>query len=43
MHRDELDLAVEWAALEGWNPGLHDADAFYAADPDGFFVGLLDG
>jgi ribosomal protein S18 acetylase RimI-like enzyme len=43
MRRDELDIAVEWAALEGWNPGLHDAGAFYAADPNGFFVGLLDG
>jgi GNAT superfamily N-acetyltransferase len=43
MRRDEVDLAVEWAALEGWNPGLHDAGAFYAADPNGFFVGLLDG
>jgi GNAT superfamily N-acetyltransferase len=43
MQRDELDIAVDWAALEGWNPGLHDAEAFYAADPEGFFVGLLDG
>ena len=43
MRRDELDLAVEWAALEGWNPGLHDADCFYATDPGGYLVGLLDG
>ncbi|WP_149361376.1 GNAT family N-acetyltransferase [Lolliginicoccus suaedae] len=28
--------AVEWAAAEGWNPGLHDTDAFAAADPSGF-------
>lgn len=42
MSRDELDLAVEWAAREGWNPGVHDAETFYAADPEGFFVGLLD-
>ncbi|MBD8505591.1 GNAT family N-acetyltransferase [Hoyosella sp. G463] len=28
--------AVEWAAAEGWNPGLHDADAFAAADTTGF-------
>lgn len=40
MRRAELDLAVEWAAAEGWNPGLADAEAFYAADPDGFLVGL---
>lgn len=43
MTRAELDLAIEWAAQEGWNPGLQDADSFYAADPTGFFVGLLDG
>ncbi len=38
----EADLAVEWAAREGWNPGLHDARCFLAADPEGFLVGLLD-
>ena len=34
----ELDLMVEWAAREGWNPGLADAEAFHAADPEGFLV-----
>jgi ribosomal protein S18 acetylase RimI-like enzyme len=43
MTRSELDLAVDWAAAEGWNPGLRDADCFHAADPEGFLVGLLDG
>jgi len=43
MRREELDLAVEWAAAEGWNPGLRDADCFWAADPQGFLVGELDG
>ena len=43
MLRSELDQVVQWAVAEGWNPGLHDADAFFAADPDGFFVGMLDG
>lgn len=42
MHRDEVQIAVEWAAREGWNPGLADADCFYAADPNGFLIGLLD-
>jgi hypothetical protein len=41
MTRAQVDLAVDWAALEGWNPGLHDADCFYEADPNGFFIGLL--
>lgn len=41
--RPELDILVGWAAKEGWNPGLNDADCFHAADPDGFLIGLLDG
>lgn len=43
MTRGEVDLALEWAAGEGWNPGLRDADSFYALDPHGFFLGLLHG
>src|SRR5437899_1519298 len=41
MTRQEVDIAIAWAAAEGWNPGLHDADCFYAADPNGFLVGSL--
>jgi ribosomal protein S18 acetylase RimI-like enzyme len=42
MTREEVNsIAIDWAAAEGWNPGLHDASAFYTADPNGFFVGLL--
>lgn len=43
MTRDNLNEAISWAASEGWNPGLHDADCFYAADPTGFFMGFLEG
>jgi len=43
MRADELGIIREWATLEGWNPGVHDAAAFFAADPHGFFVGELDG
>ena len=43
MTRSEFGLAVDWAAAEGWNPGLHDAKCFYAADPSGFLMGLLEG
>lgn len=39
--RDELDVMVGWAAQEGWNPGLYDADAFYATDCKGFYLGFL--
>ena len=44
MTLEELEsTAVEWAAREGWNPGFSDAGGFFAADPGGFLLGLLDG
>lgn len=39
--RAEIDLLVDWAAREGWNPGLADADAFLAQDAGAFLVGRL--
>ncbi|WP_275790191.1 GNAT family N-acetyltransferase [Pararhizobium gei] len=41
--RDDLDTMIDWAAKEGWNPGLDDAPAFWAADPDGYWVSEEDG
>ncbi|AXS42417.1 GNAT family N-acetyltransferase [Breoghania sp. L-A4] len=41
MTRDNLETAIEWAYEEGWNPGLDDAEAFFATDPDGFLMGYL--
>lgn len=41
--QEELPVMVEWAAAEGWNPGLDDAPAFLAADAGGFFVAERDG
>jgi len=35
------NIAVKWAANEGWNPGLHEAQCFYSTDPKGFFAGFL--
>ncbi|MGW7257634.1 GNAT family N-acetyltransferase [Streptomyces sp. NPDC054834] len=32
-----------WAADEGWNPGQSDGPAFFAQDPEGFFLGRIDG
>lgn len=43
MSRPEVDVLVAWAAREGWNPGLHDADLFWAADPEAFIAAELDG
>lgn len=40
MRPEEVATAVEWAAREGWNPGVHDAECYRAADPGGFLVGL---
>lgn len=39
----EIGLLLDWAAAEGWNPGLDDASAFQAADPNGFFGAFVDG
>lgn len=39
----ELDLILDWAGSEGWNPGLDDAGAFWGADPAGFFLARVDG
>lgn len=36
----ELPLILDWAADEGWNPGLEDAEVFFAADSAGFFVAV---
>jgi hypothetical protein len=41
MPPEEVALAVDWAAAEGWNPGLTDATCFAAAAPDGFLLGEL--
>ncbi len=43
MRTDEISIAVDWAAAEGWNPGLADAACFAMVDPDGFLIGELDG
>ncbi len=43
MSPAEVDLAIDWAAREGWNPGLDDAACFRATDPDGFLMAFTDG
>ena len=39
----EVEILVAWAAGEGWNPGLRDAAAFHAADPQGFLGAFVEG
>jgi hypothetical protein len=36
MKPEEIDLALDWAAAEGWNPGLQDAA------PEDFLIGRID-
>ena len=43
MRPEEIPIAIDWAAAEGWNPGLADAACFAIPDPHGFFVGEIDG
>ena len=43
MRPDEISLAVDWAAAEGWNPGTADAACFASVDAEGFLIGELDG
>src|SRR3984893_19216922 len=38
MRPDEISIAVNWAAAEGWNPGLADDACFAAVDPESFLT-----
>ncbi|CAA0105382.1 Uncharacterised protein [BD1-7 clade bacterium] len=43
MGQQEAQFFKEWAAREGWNPGLNDIDCFFPQDPNGFFAGFVNG
>ncbi|MDD1526002.1 GNAT family N-acetyltransferase [Bradyrhizobium sp. WBOS7] len=43
LRPEEISLAIDWAAAEGWNPGRYDAACFAIPDAQGFFVGEIDG
>src|SRR3979409_861909 len=43
MRPDEISIAVNWAGAGGGNPGRVGHPCFAAADPEGFFIGELDG
>ena len=43
MTASDISLAGDWAAAEGWNPGLNDAACFATVDPHGFHIGELHG
>lgn len=41
--QNEFSTAIEWAAGEGWNPGLDDLAVFHDTDPQGFLMGYVEG
>jgi ribosomal protein S18 acetylase RimI-like enzyme len=40
---EQFAIAAQWAADEGWNPGLDDLETFHGADRQGLLLGFLDG
>jgi len=42
LHFSQLQTLVNWAEAEGWNPGPHDAEVYWATDPNGFYGFFLD-
>ncbi|WP_328498285.1 GNAT family N-acetyltransferase [Streptomyces sp. NBC_00414] len=40
---DDWPVIKAWAAAEGWDPGVSDGPSFFAQDPEGFFLGRIDG
>ncbi len=43
LREAEIPQIIAMAAQEGWNPGRHDASAFFKADQQGFFVAEANG
>ena len=39
----EIELLLQWAGEEGWNPGVADASLFHATDSGGFFISTVGG
>ena len=37
LTKQGLATLIQWAKVEGWNPGPYDIEAFWAADPDGYY------
>lgn len=42
LQLEGLKTLMTWAQQEGWNPGVYDAEVFWATDPEGFY-GFYDG
>jgi hypothetical protein len=42
MEKKDLEMVMNWCKEEEWNVGKYDAAAYYALDPKGHFLFLLD-
>lgn len=38
----DVNMMLDWARTEDWNPGIYDMLPFLVTDANGFFVGVLD-
>lgn len=36
LDRSDFDVLMDWCDFEGWNPGVHDREAFWIQDPQGY-------
>jgi GNAT superfamily N-acetyltransferase len=43
LNPEQIETLVDWAAAEGWNPGLNDASRFRKVDPRGFLGAFVGG
>ena len=43
MTPKDLQMVFKWAENEGWNPGKHETESLYAADPRGYYILEVDG
>ena len=41
MDQAGVNQAMAWAESEGWQPGITDSEPFFAADPSGFYRGVI--
>ena len=37
LNKSDLTTLINWASIEGWNPGRYDAEVFWNTDPNGFY------
>jgi hypothetical protein len=43
LRPEEIGLALDWAAAEGWNPGVQDGPCFLAQDSGAFLLAEVEG